>query len=352
MYYVGVDLHKETSWFYVVDQQGNKIDSRNVSNKVPALKHYFASLPRPFTVAVEATYNWYFMVDLAEQYADKVYLANSYELKAFAKRHKKTDKIDACLIATLLQKGFLPVVSIADKATRILRELLRYRIALVTDRSRTIFRLKMLLDKLALDSTGNFTTHKRLSCLAQDTSSLPPTYQQITEQYRERIVFLTKKIGAVHKDIVTGVAEDVDIKNMMSIRGLNYFSAGLVKSEIITVKRFASFNRLCAYAGLSPRVAQSATKTVHGPLNRNRRKHLQWILMETVFHFIQGYPSKKEKFLRIQRRKGYHTAKVALARDMLQAIYVVLKQKRPFYDSKEDYKNQIQPVAADALCGV
>jgi transposase len=48
---------------------------------------------------VESTYNWYFFVDLAEQYADKVYLANTYELKAFAKRHKKTDKIDGKLIA-------------------------------------------------------------------------------------------------------------------------------------------------------------------------------------------------------------------------------------------------------------
>ena len=74
--------------------------------------------------------------------------------------------------------------------------------------------------------------------------------------------------------------------------------------------------------------------------------------METVYHFIQGYPSKKEKFLRIQRRKGYHTAKVALARDMLKAIYVVLKEKRPFYDSAPVSQNQIQPVAADALYGV
>jgi hypothetical protein len=47
---------------------------------------------------VESTHNWYFFVDLAEQYAEKVYLANTYELKAFAKRHKKTDKIDGRLI--------------------------------------------------------------------------------------------------------------------------------------------------------------------------------------------------------------------------------------------------------------
>ncbi|MCR4319890.1 MAG: transposase, partial [Candidatus Brocadiaceae bacterium] len=113
MYYVGVDLHKETSWFYIVDAQ-------------------------------------------------KVFLANSYELKAFAKRHKKTDKIDARLIAHILQKGFLPVVAIADQETRQVRELLRYRLNLVTDRSRNIFRLKALLDKLGLNSQLDFTTYKGL----------------------------------------------------------------------------------------------------------------------------------------------------------------------------------------------
>ena len=50
-------------------------------------------------MAVEATYNWYYVVDIAEGYAEEVYLANGYELKAFAKRHKKNDRIDAHLIA-------------------------------------------------------------------------------------------------------------------------------------------------------------------------------------------------------------------------------------------------------------
>ena len=95
MYYVGVDLHKETPWFYIVDSQGKKYDSKNIQNKPENLRRYFEQIPKPLTLAVEATYNWYFFVDLAEQYAQKVFLANSYELNAFAKRHKKTDKIDA-----------------------------------------------------------------------------------------------------------------------------------------------------------------------------------------------------------------------------------------------------------------
>ncbi len=347
MNYVGVDLHKETSWFYTVNGSGKKVDSKNISNKPDILKRYFKTIPRPFEIAVEATYNWYYFVDMAEKYAKKVYLANSYELKAFAKRHKKTDKIDARLIATILYKGYLPIVTIADKGTRQVRELLRYRISLVRDRSRNIFRLKNLLDKLGLDSNGDFTTYKRLTEIK--VYKLPKIYSMLIVNHIKRIEYLTEKLYSIRKEVEKTAEQDKDILNLISICGLSYFSAALIKSEIIDIFRFKSFNRLCAYAGLAPRVSSSANKTYRGPLNNNRCKNLQWILLENVYHFIKGLPEKNEKYRRIKRQKNHNTAKVVLARDMLKIIYHVLKEKRPFYYKKE---LKVQSVAASALCGV
>ncbi len=141
MNYVGVDLHQKTSWFYVVDDKGNKLDSTNVTNSTEELKSYLSNIPKTFKLAAESTYNWYFFVDLAQLYADEVFLTNTFELNAFAKKHKKNDKIDTKLIATVLQQGYLQVVTIADKHTRQIRELLRYRIQIVEDRTWNISRL-------------------------------------------------------------------------------------------------------------------------------------------------------------------------------------------------------------------
>ncbi len=348
MFYVGVDLHKETSWFYVVDNKGKKVSSKNISNKPEILKLYFDKIPKPFILAVEATYNWYYFVDIAEQYAEEVFLANSYELKAFAKRHKKTDKIDARLIAKILYKGFLPVVAIADQHTRQVREILRYRINLVTDRSRNIYRLKALLDKLGYDSNGDFTTYKRLNNIVIEKQ--PLIYASIVTNYIERIMDLTKKLFNTKKEIETISYNDPDMSNLMSIPGIGPFSAALIKTEIINISRFTTFNRLCAYAGLAPRVSASANKTFYGPLNVNRRKYLQWILLENVYHFIKAMPEMKEKYEIFKQRKGHNTAKVALARDMLKITYHVLKEQRTFYFSKK--QGQIQSVVATALCGV
>lgn len=344
MNYVGVDLHKEQSWFVVLDSKGKRLVSKSIANSPEVLKRYFAKMPKPFTLAVESTYNWYFFVDIAEKYAEKVYLANSYELKAFAKRNKKTDKIDAHLIADVLRKGYLPTVTIPDKETRRIKELLRYRMNLVRDRSKNIFQLKNILDKLGHDSSGDFTTYKRLKTIPIDL--FLPNYREIIKGYLERIEFLTGRLFQIEKYIKENVKDDEDISNLITIPGIDYFSASLIKTEIIDISRFASFNRLCAYAGLAPKVMQSANKEIHGPLNVNRRKNLQWILIEVVYHFIKALKEKSIRYESIVSRKGVNTAKVALAREMLKIIYHVLKEKRPFY--YEFVRSEVSP----ALSGV
>ncbi|MCK4917727.1 MAG: IS110 family transposase [Candidatus Omnitrophica bacterium] len=136
---------------------------------------------------------------------------------------------------------------------------------------------------------------------------------------------------------------------MISIPGLSFFSAALIKTEISDISRFKNFNSLCSYAGLAPRVHQSANTTRNGPLSKNRCKNLQWILIETAIHFIHAMPEIAKKHERIKNRKGYNTAKVATARDMLKAVYHVLKEHRPFFIKKNNF---IRTHAAPALSRV
>jgi transposase len=175
-------------------------------------------------------------------------------------------------------------------------------------------------------------------------------YKKLVANYIERITELTQKLRSIEKDVSAVSCDDQHMVNLMSIPGIADFSAALIKSEIIDISRFASFNRLCAYAGLAPRVSASANKIFHGPLNKNRRKNLQWILLKNVYHFIKAIPEMQEKYEIHKQRKGHNTAKVALAREMLKIIYHVLKEQRAFYFSNKNY--QIQSVATSALSGV
>ena len=48
MYSVGVDLHKEQSWFFVMNQSGQRISSKSIANNPEILKEHFKSIPKPF----------------------------------------------------------------------------------------------------------------------------------------------------------------------------------------------------------------------------------------------------------------------------------------------------------------
>lgn len=329
MNYVGVDLHKERSWFYVTNEHGKRIDSQSIANLPEVLRAYYVTIPRPFTLAVETTYNWYYFVDLAEEYADKVYLANSYELKAFAKRNKKTDKIDARLIADVLRKGYLPTVALPERQIRAIKELLHCRMGIVGERTRNTARLKSLLDRHGQLSTGDYTSLKRLNGIAVNKLSEP--CRIAAENWIEQIVGLNAREYRIGRQLQTIAVSDPDARNLESIPGIGSFGALLIKSEIGDIARFASFNRLCAYAGLAPRTFQSADKEYHGPLNKNRRKHLQWILIEAVHHFSKSSIERTQKYEAIAKRKAPNVARVVLARDLLKIVYRVLKDKRPYY---------------------
>ncbi|MCX6358137.1 MAG: IS110 family transposase, partial [Candidatus Aureabacteria bacterium] len=341
------------AWYCVFDAQGHRLSHGSLPASPESFKKFFEGLPRPFKMAVEATYNWYYVIDIAEKYAAEVYLADSYQVKAFAKKHKKTDKIDARLIAWLLHRGDLPTVAIPDKETRQKREVLRYRMRVVSDKTRNIVRLKALLDKLGLEGTGDFNTIKRRAEIG--AMDIPAPYGEIVRSYLTRIEQLCTEVKTLDKSVATLAGKNEDVMRIMTVPGFDSFSALLVESEIFNINRFRSFPALCAYSGLAPRVHGSGGHYYHGPLNTNRRKHLQWILLENAWHSMRKIPRLEHKYAAIKKRKGSNTAKVAVARDVLKIIYHVLKEKRPFYREIPGNHTRVsysQSTGAPALVGV
>jgi transposase len=203
----------------------------------------------------------------------------------------------------------------------------------VADRTRNILRIRSLLDKLGVPSGRILPSVNNMNNLFE-TDNISTTYTSIIRDYKERIIFQTKKLYEIRKEILKLIENDPDMQNLETIPGIGSFSAALIKSEIIDIQRFGSFKKLCAYAGLAPRTFSSANKLYHGAINKNRRKHLQWILLENVYKFIKAVPEKNQKFENLKKAKNHNTAKVILARDLLKIIYSVLKERRTFYCSK------------------
>jgi transposase len=127
--YVGIDLHRRRSVIYRMDENGEKIDSVRVSNEPMNFAEKVSAAPMGSDVIIEATYGWYWAVDLLKEMGYTVHLANPHG-NDWGHRRVKNDERDARDLADLLRLGRLAEAWIAPPKTRELRELVRFRLKL------------------------------------------------------------------------------------------------------------------------------------------------------------------------------------------------------------------------------
>jgi transposase len=132
--YVGIDFHRRRSVVVRMNAAGEKLSSVRIPNDPVAIAAAVAAAGAEPEVVIEATYGWYWVVDLLQANGARVHLANPQGLN-WGQRRVKNDERDAIDLADMLRLGRLPEAWIAPPATRELRELVRYRAKLVALRS-------------------------------------------------------------------------------------------------------------------------------------------------------------------------------------------------------------------------
>ena len=132
--YVGIDFHRRRSVIVRMSAMGEKLSSVRVANDPLVIAAAVAEAGPDPEVVIEATYGWYWVVDLLQANGARVHLANPQGLN-WGQRRVKNDERDAIDLADMVRLGRLPEAWIAPPATRELRELVRYRAKLVALRS-------------------------------------------------------------------------------------------------------------------------------------------------------------------------------------------------------------------------
>jgi transposase len=101
-----------------------------------------------------------------------------------------------------------------------------------------------------------FFTKKGLEWLHELKIDSVESYLRILELLDEEIKILSKELEGTAED-------DEDVKLLMSIPGIGYYTAVLMKSEIGDINPFAFPKRLCSYAGLVPSTHASGKTVRH-----------------------------------------------------------------------------------------
>lgn len=95
-------------------------------------------------------------------------------------------------------------------------------------------------------------------------------------------------------------------------------------AEIGDVTRFSHANKLCCWAGLTPRLRESDTKTRQGAITKQGSKLVRWAAIEAVARYRGGVPIR-DTYRRVAERRGVNRAKVAAARKLLTLVFYGLR---------------------------
>ena len=150
---IGIDIGKRKCDVCVMDGKGKVLHTGQYQNTVSDADKFAEQTALRYSArrcqaACETTGNmWNITYGAFERHGIDIKLANTYKMAIIAKTGKKTDKIDAQKIASVLRMDSIPECYVPSADTRGVRAMVRQRIRTVQDRTRVINRVHSLLDR-------------------------------------------------------------------------------------------------------------------------------------------------------------------------------------------------------------
>jgi transposase len=320
--FVGIDLHRRRSVLVRMTETGQRLGTVRVDNDPMALAAEIAKAGEHPEVVLEATYGWYWAVDVLQGEGAQVHLAHPLGVKGFAYRRVKNDERDAADLADLLRMGRLPEAWIAPPATRELRELVRHRAKLVALRSGLKAQVHAVLAKQGVSVPVSDLFGIAGQALL-DRVGLDGAYAARVGSLRRLIDVFTFEIDTVARRIDAQLAGHPGYRAVQAIDGVGPVLAAVFTAEIGDVHRFGRAEQLCSWAGLTPRHRESDTKVHRGRITKQGNRLVRWAAVEAVQR-LRGGPIGATR-ARLAEQRGASIAKVAAARKLLTLVFYGLR---------------------------
>jgi len=144
--YAGVDIHKDEYVGCIMDKEGKVVREHSFPPTKEGAQSFLCGWPVE-GIAIEACTMWRAAMKLFRESGYEVKLSSSKKTKDIAGK-KKTDKVDAKILADLLRTKYLPEVYIPEDKILELRDITRHKANLT--RSRVVYQNKIKCRLLVL----------------------------------------------------------------------------------------------------------------------------------------------------------------------------------------------------------
>lgn len=332
--YCGIDLHSNNSYVAIQDESHEDVVCRRLRNDLEAVKGFLEPYRDDLeAIAVESTYNWYWLVDGLKEAGFDVRLVNTTKASDYSGMKVTDDRHDARWIAHLLALGILPEGHIMPREERGLRDLLRRRLFLVQKRTSHLVSVKTIVAR----STGTRVSIADIQRWDAETIRKliadPLVVESITVMLPV-VRVLTAQIKTVEKTAVKiGKLRD-EFHLLQTAPGIGKVLGLTIMCETGSIERFASAGNYASYCRCVRSERTSNNKKKGAGNRKNGNKYLSWAYSEAAHHAIRYEPRAKRYFDRKRSRSHLMVASRAVANKMAQGCYHVLRDQVPFEASR------------------
>ena len=334
MYFVGTDLHKQTITMHIVDQARQKIASKRLHcSDSQGITTWLAGF-RPFQLVVEATASYEWFVQLIEPLAERVVLAHPAKLRVIAESTRKSDKLDARVLADFLALDMIPEAHRPSPRQRQHRILVRHRYYLRKRLTSVQNRIRRILSNYNADFPDLFSAATR-----QAGRHIPAGVSMadrfVLSQLWKEYDFCGEQLEASEKEIrqfaATAPIPEAQARQLLhSIPGVGEVTTEAFLSEVGDVRRFGSQKKVAAYAGLSPGQRESAGKVKELNITHCGSRLLRCALNQASWQLVRRDLRWRTIFEGLARRRGKKKAITAISRRLL-CVMVALVQRGQAY---------------------
>ncbi len=328
--YCGIDLHANNSVISLLGDEQKIVFEKRLPNDIDVIRSVLSRYAEDIKgIAVESTYNWYWLVDGLMDAGYSVHLANTVAIQQYSGLKYTNDYTDASHLAHLLQLNILKEGYIYPKEQRAVRDLLRRRMFFV--RQRTVCHLS--LQSLIARHTGKRMSSNQIKQL--DSSTLSELLPESLIQWSGELTLSTwhsldSTVKQLEKAVYEANPEPALYELLTSIPGVGQILALTIQLETGDIKRFSSPGRYASYARCV-RSEKISNNKIKGQGNKkNGNKYLAWAMVEAGHFAAIWDPRIKRFYQRKQAHKPVMVAKKILANKLARAIYHMLKQGQRF----------------------
>ena len=325
--YCGIDLHSTNHVVVVIDDEDKRVLEKRLANDVSITVATLAPYRDQLAgIAVESTFNWYWLIDGLEDAGFVPCLANPAAIKQYEGLKHTDDPYDAFHLAHLMRLGILPTGHIYPREQRGVRDLLRRRLSMVRISSRLLLAVQSQIWR----STGVNLSNNRIR-RPDFEWPLPsgPVREGAAAQWR---LFrqAQREIHHLEQTALELYRGEESYQLLQTVKGIGVILGLTIGLETGDINRFRKAGNYASYCRCvrSERISNGKKK---GENNRKAgNRYLSWAFSEAA-HFAVRFEPKVQRFYERKRQKCNGILAIrAVAHKISRAVFHMLKHHEPF----------------------